>query len=227
MMFHLPSGKSNEINMIEDQVSKAGRLRMFILVLGLLALLGNTNARGVLPDGDLEKLTASLDTAEAKQQAFGQDYVNSPGKVGAMWELSCDVLNANEGDPKDSDLNRYVFDLGTVDGIIHRSSMGTNGIDNDFAARIKRFGSKGYLVGAYHFVRQNEDAKAQARHFIETVKATPNPGGKILLAIDAEYYGAGNRLYPSVESVLVCAQEVYRLTGVYPGIYTGQNFLND
>jgi len=83
------------------------------------------------------------------------------------------------------------------------------------------------LVGAYHFVRQNEDAKAQARHFIETIKATPNPSGKILLAIDAEYYGTGSKSYPSVESVLLCAQEVYRLTGVYPGIYTGQNFLND
>jgi hypothetical protein len=138
-----------------------------------------------------------------------------------------DVLNANEGDPSESDLDRIVFNLGKIDGIIHRSSMGVDGVDEDFAARCRKFAGRGFLWGAYHFIRQGEDPVMQARHFIETVKGTQVPSGRILLAIDAEYYGRNNANFPSIDAVLECAQEVYKLTGVYPGIYTGQAFLKE
>jgi len=155
----------------------------------------------------------------AKYQGFGE---NGDIPERFLPRLTYDVLNLSEGDSQNN-VDQWLGIEG-LDGVIHRSSMGVDGRDALYMQRAKNATGASYRWGAYHFLRQQGSGGEQAKWFIKTLLHAPHPA-RVLLVIDAEYLRDSDSPHPTVAQVIDCAQTVQKLTGVYPGIYTGQNFL--
>jgi GH25 family lysozyme M1 (1,4-beta-N-acetylmuramidase) len=140
-------------------------------------------------------------------------------------KLSYDVLNFSEGDSQ-ADVERWLKREG-VDGVVHRVSMGVDGVDQMYDRRSTDATTATYRWGAYHFIRQQGSAEDQAAWFIKTLSKNTQHPRRVLLVIDAEYLKDSNSSHPTVQQIIRCAQAVRDLTGVYPGIYTGQDFLSE
>jgi lysozyme len=115
-------------------------------------------------------------------------------------------------------------------GIIHRCTLGTDGADVDFADCKKAAQSQHLLWGAYHFGKQGEDPVKQADLFIATlVQGHQSTDEPVLLVLDEEYFHPrnGGVRFMSPRDAAAFVQRIYDRTGVYPGIYTGRDFLKE
>ncbi|MGZ5003765.1 MAG: glycoside hydrolase family 25 protein [Chthoniobacterales bacterium] len=115
-----------------------------------------------------------------------------------------------------------------IAGVIHEATYPRNVRDDKYFARQTQATRAGLLWGAYHYANAS-DPVGQADFFLRTVSSSWSsaaPGSRprgVLLVLDFEQ----NRHYPGgtmrVEQAVAFAQRIRQRTGVYPGIYSGEN----
>jgi lysozyme len=100
-----------------------------------------------------------------------------------------------------------------------KATQGRAYTDPAFATNWARAKSVGLTRGAYHFFDPETDPIAQATHFHNTV---PLQKGDLVLGLDVETDGlnVGAKAYD-------CAQEIKRLTGRWPAIYSSDSFYQE
>lgn len=113
-------------------------------------------------------------------------------------------------------------------GVIHEATYPRNVRDDKYTARQIQATRAGLLWGAYHFANGN-DPVGQADFFLRTVSSAwyaADPSSRphqVLLVLDFEQ----NRHYPGgtmrVDQAVDFVQRIKQRTGVYPGIYSGEN----
>jgi lysozyme len=106
-----------------------------------------------------------------------------------------------------------------VIGVIHKATQGATNADDRYASRRAAALNAGLLWGAYHF-GTNADPTAQADHFLAVV----NPGPQDLLVLDFEQNAAGQMSLAQAERF---ATVVNARVGRWPGLYSGNSFLNE
>lgn len=104
--------------------------------------------------------------------------------------------------------------------IIIRSSMGKNGSDSQFNRNWHHAKSGGYIRGAYHYYRPNENSTAQFEQFKSIVTLLPGDLPPVLDVEKASVFGKDN-LRKGVKNWLKLAEEHY---GVRPILYSGLDF---
>ena len=107
-----------------------------------------------------------------------------------------------------------------IEYIIVRSSMGSNGIDTQFDTNWEMAKKVGYIRGAYHYFRPNEDAETQFNNFKKKVILQPGDLPPIL-DIEKQSKNGNTHLVKEVKRWLTLAEEYY---GVTPILYTGRTF---
>lgn len=111
------------------------------------------------------------------------------------------------------------FDISEQDFVIAKATEGKTYVDTYFHHNIEKALKNNKLIGAYHYARpDNNSAKAEAEHFVNTIKAYV---GKCLLALDWE----GVALSFPVTWALEWLKEVERLTGVKPLLYCSASYI--
>jgi lysozyme len=107
--------------------------------------------------------------------------------------------------------------------VMIRATMGYNGIDSEFRENYQQAKNHGFLVGAYHYYRPNENSTRQFNHFSSQVKLKAGDMAPILDVERMGKYGVKN-LRTGVLNWLRLAEKKY---GKKPIIYTGRNFYNE
>jgi lysozyme len=115
-----------------------------------------------------------------------------------------------------------------VEGIIHEATFPACDSDPKYFARQNEAASAGLLWGAYHYGNASDPAR-QAEHFLEVVRSDWQQGGSrlegVLLVLDAEknshYPGGSMQAHQAVDFM----RRVHAITGVYPGLYSGEYWL--
>ena len=109
--------------------------------------------------------------------------------------------------------------------VFSKASQGTSFVDDTFKRNTNAARSSGLLAGAYHFFDYTTGGKAQARHFLATVRGTTGLSALLPLVVDVETLGslgtpdkalARQRLHGLID-------ELYAQTGRYPMIYTSKS----
>lgn len=101
-----------------------------------------------------------------------------------------------------------------------RASMGTNGVDSEFERNWKEAKRAGYIKGAYHYYRPNEDAALQFENFKQRVKLKSGDFPPVL-DIEATSRHGNDYLINELKKWLALSEAHY---GVKPIIYTGKTF---
>jgi len=107
--------------------------------------------------------------------------------------------------------------------VMIRATMGYNGLDTEYKENFRDAKNHGYLVGAYHYYRPNENSTLQFKHYSSRVKLSQGDMAPILDIERMGKYGAKN-LRQGVLNWLRLAEAHY---GKKPIIYTGRNFYNE
>ncbi|MBR3228455.1 MAG: hypothetical protein IKF68_07945 [Erysipelotrichaceae bacterium] len=109
-----------------------------------------------------------------------------------------------------------------IEFIYIKATEGSGMQDSCFSKNWKNAGNAGLLSGAYHFFSYDSEGKTQAENFIETVGTDLK--GRLLPAVDVEYYGDKEENPPEKEDVVrelkVFLETVEKEYGVRPLIYT-------
>ena len=107
-----------------------------------------------------------------------------------------------------------------IEFVFVRATMGKDGKDKYFDSNFQEAKNKGYVTGAYHYYRPNEDAEEQFENFNETIALD---SGDLLPVLDIEELGiiSIDSLRKSLQTWLRLAEEDL---GVKPIIYTGRTF---
>ena len=114
---------------------------------------------------------------------------------------------------------QQVKDNGIV-GVFSKATQGTTGVDATYHSRRELALAAGLLWGAYHFGTKGNPEK-QAAHFLEVT----NPSATDLLVLDFEPNGESGTMTLSEAEKFV--NIVNQQTGRFPGLYSGQSFLNE
>ncbi len=101
-----------------------------------------------------------------------------------------------------------------------RATMGHNGKDGQFRRNWRSAKARGYVRGAYHYYRPNENSGAQFRNFAASVKLDSGDFVPVLDVEQPSKFGKDN-LRQGVINWLRLAEKHY---GVKPIVYTGRNF---
>jgi len=104
-----------------------------------------------------------------------------------------------------------------------KATESTSIVDPEFAANWNGMKSAGLVRGAYHFFRPEQDAIAQANHFLQVVQLEP---GDLPPVIDIELNDGvtGGALVAGVGNWI---DTVAQATGMTPLIYTATYFWNE
>ena len=109
-----------------------------------------------------------------------------------------------------------------VQFIYIKATEGSGSQDERFAANWENAKESGLLSGAYHFFSYDSPGKTQAQNFIETLG--PDLTGRLLPAVDVEYYGDKEQNPPEKEDVVrelrTYLERIEKQYGVKPLIYT-------
>lgn len=110
-----------------------------------------------------------------------------------------------------------------IEFIFVRATMGVNGKDKQFDRNWKRMKEAGYIRGAYHYFRPNENAKRQFRQFARHVKLE---AGDFPPVLDIETLGrqSTRQIQEAAKTWLSLAEAHY---GVKPIVYTSLSFYRD
>jgi len=101
-----------------------------------------------------------------------------------------------------------------------RATMGEDGRDKKYLRNWVQSKKKGYLRGAYHYYRPNENSTAQFKNFVKRVKLEKGDFPPVLDIEEESDFGTGN-LRKGILNWLKLAEEHYK---VRPIIYTGRSF---
>jgi GH25 family lysozyme M1 (1,4-beta-N-acetylmuramidase) len=152
--------------------------------------------------------------------------------------ISASFLFMNRGENTEISDSKYVFgiDISHYQGSINwsklktskhpikyifvRATMGNNSKDSKFKNNWKNAKSNGYIRGAYHYYRPNENSTKQFNNFKNSVTLS---SGDLPRVLDIERFGVfgGNNLRKGLLNWLHLAEQEY---GVKPIIYTGRTF---
>lgn len=110
-----------------------------------------------------------------------------------------------------------------IEFVFIRSTMGKNGQDTHFKRNWKESKEKGFITGAYHYYRPNENSTQQFENYKNSVELSKGDFIPILDIEKESKYGREN-LREGVLNWLKLAEEEY---GVKPMIYTGLNFFQN
>jgi len=105
-----------------------------------------------------------------------------------------------------------------------RATAGKNGNDNTFKANWKKAKEHGFLRGAYHYYRPDENSLEQADFFIKTVKLAK---GDLPPVLDIEQMPDGQSMDSLKNGLKRWLDRVERHYGVKPILYSGESFYND
>ena len=104
-----------------------------------------------------------------------------------------------------------------------KATEGSKAQDNTFEKNWDNAKKAGLLSGAYHFFSFDSEGKTQAENFINTVD--DNMKGRLIPAVDVEYYGDKKENPPKKEDVVrelkVFVDALEKEYGVKPIIYSG------
>ena len=104
-----------------------------------------------------------------------------------------------------------------------KATEGSKAQDNTFEKNWDNAKKAGLLSGAYHFFSFDSEGKTQAENFINTVD--DNMKGRLIPAVDVEYYGDKKENPPKKEDVIrelkVFVDALEKEYGVKPIIYSG------
>ena len=104
-----------------------------------------------------------------------------------------------------------------------KATEGSKAQDNTFEKNWDNAKKAGLLSGAYHFFSFDSEGKTQAENFINTVD--DNMKGRLIPAVDVEYYGDKKEKPPKKEDVVrelkVFVDALEKEYGVKPIIYSG------
>jgi lysozyme len=148
-----------------------------------------------------------------------------PG-LGFAADFANSVLSLSHYDCQSLDFN--LLRRGGVEGVIHEATFPANDSDGKYFTRQNEAANAGILWGAYHYGNGSDPAR-QADHFLDVVRSDWRQGGGrldgVLLVLDAEknshYPGGSMEVHQAVEFL----RRVHQITGVYPGLYSGEYWL--
>lgn len=140
-----------------------------------------------------------------KGKVFGIDVSHYQGKIN--WD------SVQKG--------RHVFPIHYV---FVRSTAGKNGIDTEFKNNWKHAKTGGFIRGAYHYYRPDENSLEQAKFFIKTVKLTK---GDMPPVLDIEQMPDGQSMDSLKAGLKRWLNKVEKHYGVKPIIYSGESFYTD
>ena len=138
------------------------------------------------------------------------------------------VLSLSHYDERTSDFSGLQH--GGLEAIIHEATYPAYDYDPKYAYRQNEAMKAGLLWGAYHF-GNGSDGRKQADHFVNFVSAkwaaghNPAQPSGVLLVLDAEqntHYPGGSM---NVDQAVRFIQRVHERTGLYPGLYSNENWL--
>ncbi|WP_300436011.1 GH25 family lysozyme [Christiangramia sp.] len=107
-----------------------------------------------------------------------------------------------------------------IEYVFVRATMGSDGKDKQYERNWKATAKSGYVRGAYHYYRPNENSVLQFQNFARTVELSAGDFPPVLDIEEMGKYGKEN-LITGVLDWLRLAQEHY---GIKPIVYTGSNF---
>lgn len=176
---------------------------------GLLYYLGFKTDKNIDALTKEERKLADLRIYEIvgrnKDKVFGIDVSHYQGRIN--WEK---LQKAEEEFPL-----HFIF---------MRATAGKDGKDTRFAHNWKKAVENGYIRGAYHYYRPDENSLAQAEHFIKTVKLAK---GDLPPVLDIEKIPNKQ----SMDSLKVGLQRwlgrVEAHYGMQPILYSGESFYTD
>lgn len=107
-----------------------------------------------------------------------------------------------------------------IEYIFIRATMGVDGKDKEFKRNWKEAKSQGFIVGAYHYYRPNENSSQQFANFKSSVSLQSGDFFPVLDIEELGMYGIDN-LRQGVLNWLALAENEY---GVKPIVYSGKHF---
>lgn len=118
------------------------------------------------------------------------------------------------------DWNRVKQSTHPIRFVLIRSTMGIDGEDLHYVRNWVSAADAGYLRGAYHYYRPDEDASEQFRNFRSRVQLHP---GDLPPVLDVEALGKST---PETvrQGALTWLREAEKAYGIRPILYTGRNF---
>ncbi len=140
-----------------------------------------------------------------KDKVFGIDVSHYQGKIN--WDS---LQNGNKEFPL-----HFVF---------IRATAGKNGTDSRFKANWKSAGKHGFLKGAYHYYRPNENSLKQAENFIDKVKLKK---GDLPPVLDIEQIPSEQSMDSLKSGLKRWIDKVEKHYGMKPIIYSGESFYTD
>lgn len=127
--------------------------------------------------------------------------------------LGMDISNWQAG-ARPGSLNTVAYSaLDTVSFVIVKATEGTGYTNPYFATHFDYCKSRGKLMGAYHYANGG-DAKAEARHFYNTIKSRL---GETVPCLDWE--GGSNNAWGSKTWAKSFCDEFHNLSGIWPMVY--------
>lgn len=117
--------------------------------------------------------------------------------------------------------NNAEFPLGFV---FIRATAGKNSVDGQFSDNWEGAKESGYLRGAYHYYRPDENSIKQADNFIKTVKLSK---GDLPPVLDIEKIPNGQSLDSLQAGLKRWLTKVEKHYGMKPIIYSGESFYTD
>ncbi len=121
-----------------------------------------------------------------------------------------------------ADIDMEELKAQNIQFIYIKASEGSETKDPRFAENWEKAKKAGLLSGAYHFFSYDSEGITQAENFIEAVG--PDLTGRLLPAVDVEYYGDKEQNPPEKEDVVrelrIYLERIEKEYGVKPLIYT-------
>jgi lysozyme len=111
-----------------------------------------------------------------------------------------------------------------IDFVLIRATAGKDKVDKKFMNNFEKAKGKGFLTGAYHYYRPNENSRQQAHLFIKTVQLTTGDLPPVLDIENIPKTQPMDSLKIGLKRWLNLVENHY---GVKPIIYTGENYYNN
>lgn len=140
-----------------------------------------------------------------KDRVFGMDVSHYQGKI--QWDS----------------IERSKVDF-PLDFVFIRATAGKNATDTEFLRNWKNSKNAGFIRGAYHYYRPDENSVLQADNFIKTVALHK---GDLPPVIDIEKVPSGQSLDSLKSGLKRYLAKVEKHYGVKPIIYSGESFYTD
>ncbi len=124
----------------------------------------------------------------------------------------------------DWEIVEYIEGNYPINFVFVRATAGTNRKDVTFKRNWKSAKKKGFVRGAYHYYRPNENSLTQARNFIATVKLEK---GDLPPVLDIERLPKNQSMDSLKVGLRRWLEAVDKHYGIQPIIYSGQRYYDD